>query len=298
MVFGFGKSDEEDTQDRSSSRSPSRSPTNQVRELASQGYSEREIIEKLKDLGYSSQEINKSINKVLKSKVSNSDGQAAASRRPPQTTQSRSSQEQGPVSSSNNFIAPEPSQPNDSFEGGSADESDPFAKFQGNNKKRDDVWEMTEEEEIELEILIEEIIDEKWVTVESDLEKFREEREGIIRRIESLEEKVEKLEEKHEEERERLEDKTDKTFDHVKSVESRVGSVEKAFKDFLPQLTENVRSLSSVVKDLEEDTARSNRSSSLRNNRMPDSPESYIEGSKQEENSKEEEDESPSAIPQ
>lgn len=303
MVFGFGSSDEEqETEKEPKGPSPSRSPTQEVKDLASQGYSEGEIVDELRDMGYPDQKIRRSINKVLKSKVSSSRGEADVARdssgsqgspRPPKNQQNRPSD--------NRFVAPEPSSPQ-SFGGNQDQESDSFDKFEDNKSGRNDVWEMTEEEEIELEILIEEIIDEKWVAVESDLEEFREERQELVRRIESLEEKVEDLQERHQEERERLEDKTDKTFDHVKTVESRVGSVEKAFKEFLPQLTENVRSLSGVVKDLEENAPRSSGSRSLNDKKLPDSPESYLDKSKErgtqvKEDSEEDEDESPSAIP-
>ncbi|MCD6449277.1 MAG: hypothetical protein J7L34_02050 [Thermotogaceae bacterium] len=37
---------------------------------------------------------------------------------------------------------------------------------------------------------------------------------------------------------------------HIENIESRVGSVEMAFKEFLPKLTENVRALSGIVNEI------------------------------------------------
>ncbi len=293
MVLGFGSKEKDEEESRERSRND-RSPTEEVRKLASQGYSEQEIFRELRDMGYPNDKITKSINKVLKNKVSSSRGEADVARGPQRSDRGPEPPgNSGQRQSSDRFVAPEPSVGQDAGGRQSRQENeDPFSKFES-NRKSDDVWEMTEEEEIELEILIEEIIDEKWVAVETELERFREEKDEFIRRIERLEEKVAGLEERHEDEREKLEEKTEKTFDHVKSVESRVGSVEKAFKEFLPQLTENVRSLSSVVKDLEGSASRSQVSSSLDHKNIPDSPESYLD----EESEGSDTEDSASAIP-
>ena len=291
MVLGFG-SDNEEEGGPEGQRSRRRSPTEEVRKMASKGYSEMEIQEELKDRGFSNTEINRSLNKVLKSKVSSSRGQAPDASLPGQNTNNQANIQGGAGENSSpedRFVAPAPSSPQETTAGTEEQSSDPFEEFEQETAQDDNVWEMTEEDEIELEVLIEEIIDEKWATVESRLEKFEEEREELREELDQIKDKVAELDEKHEKERERLEEKADKTFSHIKSVESRVGSVEKAFKDFLPALTENVHSLSSVVNELKEGTsgistpknsspARSSSSPSLPSSDVPSSPEDYIEG--------------------
>lgn len=254
MVFGFGGQDEEEDMDMQAS------PTSEVRRLASQGLSEQEIIDELRSRGYSNTQIKRSLNKVLKYQVSNTEGDAQSPARSPED-----------YSSGEGFVAPPPSQ-----EPGRERRPSPdvFERFE---QEGGPVWEMTEEEEIELEELIEEIINEKWTDVRSYVDEFEKERKELKERVDEMEDKIRELESKHEKEREKLEDKVDRTFSHIETIESRVGSVEKAFKEFLPSLTQNVRSLSGIVRELKSETGRSTtQPSSAPSSDIPSPPKDYL----------------------
>jgi len=292
MVLGFLKRGGKDKSGGDGrERGPgSDSATQEVRRLASQGYSEQEIIRELRDMGYPNENIKRSINKVLKSKISSSDGEAQASRRSGNFGDRLPDTRGGPGSGprDNRYIAPPPSPPLQN-EGGDAGRGDFGPMNEGPRMEEEprgdkEVWEMTEEEEIELEVLIEEMIDEKWEFVESRVEELELGVDELRDEVDEIKDRLEGLGEKHEKQREKLEEKTDKTFTHIQGIESRIGSVEKAFKEFLPALTENVRSLSGVVKDLKQDspsrgTSSTPGSSSLPSTDIPDSPENYLEES-------------------
>lgn len=41
--------------------------------------------------------------------------------------------------------------------------------------------------------------------------------------------------------------------EHVTGIESRIGSIERVFRDFLPELTENIRVMSSMVEKVKKE---------------------------------------------
>ena len=75
--------------------------------------------------------------------------------------------------------------------------------------------------------------------------------------VEFLNEKIKHIEAKEEKRKDELKGLIEESSAHIENIESRVGSVEKAFKEFLPSLTENVRSLSSIVENLKKSKSES-----------------------------------------
>ncbi|MFP4046036.1 MAG: hypothetical protein ACLFS3_03175 [Candidatus Aenigmatarchaeota archaeon] len=274
MVLGIGSKDNDQDQ-----------LADEIESMASQGFSEQEIISELRDEGYSNKDINKAIQKILKYRV-NSEGESPSlqkDRRSGQTNQSQQQQQQG------NFVAPSP----DEMSPEEQRPNEPFAKYMGSEENP--IWEMTEEEEIQLEELIEEIIEEKWSGVRQNLQKMETENENLKNKIYSMEERIQGLEEKHQKEKEKLEDKVDRTFNHIENIEARVNSVEKAFKEFLPSLTENVRSLSGIVNELKQQTNGGNLQYN-QNANVPSAPQPPQNPMQQEEDSEEEGNNQPSAL--
>lgn len=288
MVLGFGGSKDEKKQG-------GRIPSDEVSRLASRGATEDEIIDRLKDEGYSNTQINRALNQVLKFKVSGTGGEARQAR-----TGGRGG---GEEQEEQEFIAPPPDEVSDR-DTAQRPQYDPFAEFE--QQPEAPVWEMTGEEEIELEELIEEIIDEKWEDVRSKLKDFENKRDEFTEKIDAVQERIDSLEEKHEEEKEKLEGKVDKTYDHIENIETRIGSVEKAFKEFLPSLTENVRSLSGIVDQLRQNTGTRGRqppsnypSQTGGAQRTPDqnySPSAELPTSRDENKEKKGEDKGPSTL--
>ena len=208
---------------------------NRVQELSSQGKNEKEIINIMRQEGYSNEEISGALNKSIKFKVTGPS--QAYTDQPPMPTMRNES--------SSRFIAPPP-ETGGSFQGGT-----------DNNN----VIEMSEDEEIGLEELIEEIIDEKWKGVNTDL---REIQKGFIQlqdQIDFINQRINKLEEKERGKDKEIKDMIDDSTTQMQRIEGRIGSIEKAFKDFLPDLTENVRSLSSIVEKMKKSAGTNKKNS-------------------------------------
>ncbi len=236
MVLGFGKSkDGESDKDDSFDSSGLGSPSGEVRRLASQGYSEMEIINELKSMGYPNDRIERSMNKVLKNKVSSSTGESQVARRSPKLDEEAPADRSEPANdfSENTFVAPQPSSSFSNQGGGQRGSRTPPSP-------QTEAF-MTEEEEIELEILVEEIIDEKWSNVEKDLEKFMEGREEIVAEIEDLRDEIDSIKERQDDNLEEIEYDIDDVSSRLEGIGSRVSSLEKAFKEFLPKITKNKR---------------------------------------------------------
>jgi len=190
-----------------------------VEKLSSEGKSEKDIIRIMREEGYPNEDISKALNKAIKFKVTGA----------PEPEQSFADMSPPPEQPKDlpQFIAP---QPNQSFDS--------------------NVIEMNEEEEIGLEELIQEIIEEKWKDVEAELNEIQKGFVQIQDQIQYLNERIDKIEKSEEEKKKELKGMISESTSHIEGIESRIGSVEMAFKEFLPKLTENVRALSGIVNDI------------------------------------------------
>jgi len=120
---------------------------------------------------------------------------------------------------------------------------------------QENILEMSEEEEIGLEELVEEIVEEKWKDSLTELKDVEKAIVQLQEQVQFLNEKLKHTEKSGDEKKNELKDLIQESSVHIESIESRVGSVEKAFKEFLPSLTENVRSLSGIVEKMKKDNA-------------------------------------------
>ncbi|MCD6367959.1 MAG: hypothetical protein J7L45_02625 [Candidatus Aenigmarchaeota archaeon] len=204
-------------------------PVDRVQELTSLGKSEKEIIRTMKEEGYSNEEIASALNKAIKFKVTSS--YDAPSPYPPPIE----SPQPGP-----NFVAPPPQE---SFGTSSGDEN---------------VIEMNETEEIELEELIEEIVEEKLADIRNSIDGIQREFGQIQEQIDVLNQRIDKLESSEKEREKQIKDMLEESSSQMQRIEGRIGSVERAFKEFLPTLTENVRSLSAIVEKMKKKSEETN----------------------------------------
>lgn len=243
MVFGLGGKE-------------GKIPIDKVRELSAEGKSEREIVEQLRDEGYGDRNINKALNQALKFKVEGEEPRQGGGRGPGQPQ----------------FVAPPPQGNMPKFPSG-------YESRGGGSSMGPETIEMTEEEEISLEEIVEEIISEKWREVEGRLEEFSTRIGETSARLEDLKERINRVEGKHEEEKVDLRNKLEETSTHIEGIESRMNSMERAFKEFLPTLTENVRSLSEIVKELKGQSSKFEERSQRRQNPIRSSP-SFSSGGK------------------
>lgn len=194
-----------------------------VQRLSSQGKSERDIINFMRKEGYPNEQISKALNKAIKFRVTGAPQPASYNPQPAPM----------PDFSRKEFVAPMPEQP-----------------------LQENILEMSEEEEIGLEELVEEIVEEKWKDSMAELKDIEKAIVQLQDQIQFLNEKIKHVDKAGDEKKGELKSLIEESSAHIENIESRIGSVEKAFKEFLPSLTENVRSLSGIVDNLKKDRAK------------------------------------------
>lgn len=235
MVLGFGKNRDGGETEGSGSLRENRhkSATEEVERLASQGFSEQEIIGELRERGFSNENIKRSIDKVLKNKISSSRGEGDVARGREPDGDFGSSPEASQGMDQGRFVAPPP-------QGGSGTD---FFKDSRQTDNRDvseggPVWEVTEGEEIELEVLIEEIVDEKLEEAESEIRGVVDDFTEVDDELEYLRERLVELEEIHKDVENSIQEEVEEVSARLENVEARMNSLEKAFKKFLPEMME------------------------------------------------------------
>lgn len=194
-----------------------------VQRLSSQGKSERDIINFMRKEGYPNEQISKALNKAIKFRVTGAPQPASYNPQPAPT----------PDFSREEFVAPMPEQP-----------------------LEENVLEMSEEEEIGLEELVEEIVEEKWKDSMTELKDIEKAIVHLQDQMQFLNEKIKHVDKAADEKKGELKSIIEESSAHIENIESRIGSVEKAFKEFLPSLTENVRSLSGIVETMKKDRVK------------------------------------------
>ena|SRR3989338_4977549 len=237
-----------------------RIPVDEVQRLAAAGRNEREIITTLRSQGYSNEQISKALNRVLKFTVggditpSGPAPMAAPARALPQPPR-QPAYPQGPPG------PPQAPRPPQSMFGSAPEQQQftvqsPMEQYAPREMEQlpsgGNVIDMTAQEEVALEELVEEIINEKWKDVEAHLAELDRLYGAVMERLDVLEQKFNDVMEKHNDEKTELKDMLTETTDHLQGLEGRIGSVERAFKDFLPALTDNVRALSKIVEQVKQ----------------------------------------------
>ncbi len=179
--------------------------------LASEGKSEGDIIKALKKEGFGNEEIGRALNQLLKSKVSGPS--------------------EIPTSEDDRFVAPPPAK---------------LETMYGSPEGRQ-VIEMTEEEEVGLEELIEEIVNERWGDVASLVSDLKDDIRNIQDQIGNVEGRLSSTESGSSSEKLDMGRKLEELEMKLEGMDGRMASVEKMLKEILPNLTDNVRSLSKVI---------------------------------------------------
>ncbi len=192
-----------------------------IASMRASGMSDRDIIKKLKGLGYSYDEIEKAMLSSLKSEVSSSKHEEKPTPtnhgtdvenifEPPQVKEEQ-------VAPIETLLEPE-QQP------GLFQEPEP---------------------ELSIEELVEGVINEKWEIFEKELRNLKFDQEKLVKEIEEIKNAINKLsEEKQNPVLEKKINELNKRFDEL---DSRVSGLEKAFRQFLPSLVQNVRILSELI---------------------------------------------------
>jgi hypothetical protein len=106
--------------------------------------------------------------------------------------------------------------------------------------------------EITIEEIIEGVVDERWKDFEERLIDF-EKRDMLLQaQIEDLRKRTKEIESLLKEKEKGIVVKLDEFGGSVENIEGRIGSIERVFKDFLPDLTQNIKNMSELVDKIKE----------------------------------------------
>lgn len=237
-----------------------RLPVDEVRRLGSQGYSESEITETLRDRGYSYSEINEAVNEAVQQRTTES--RESQNRRTgsedvtgsgdmePSNPQLEEPVPQEPAQSPQSSREPDLS--TDVYEEELQEEMAPEPDSGTEDDEESDFGEspgvsMEEEELIEI------IVSEHFTEVEDEFSNVYSEIDDLLERVEKLEEEIKEIKIREDEDQEEVVQKVEEMEEYLEQSQSRIGGMEKAFKQVLPSLVENTRELSSLVKDMKEE---------------------------------------------
>lgn len=201
-------------------------PVKEVEKMRMSGTSDRDIIKKLKADGFSYSEIEKAMLQSLKQNVSSEPVASPAE----ETWGEITSKDETPTLED---IYGKPEEP----KGPSVED------LMAPGMQESDIG-----PEMAIEELVEGVVNEKWEVFEKELKKLKYDEEVLMRQIKQLESltsttgkdsKFIALERKFGEMETRLTD-----------IEARISGLEKAFKQFLPSLTDNIRNLSNMIREM------------------------------------------------
>lgn len=208
-------------------------PLEEIASMRTSGMSDRDIIRKLKEMGYSYDEIEKAMIESLKGEVSPA---TEAIEQPKPTTPALTTNEPsvGEIYEESTTESNEPEMaPEALVEPGEA-----VGLFEG------------PEAELSIEELVEGVVNEKWEVFEKELRNIKYDQEKMMRELEEMRKAIYRLSE--ERKNPAVERKIIELEKKFENMDARISGLEKAFKQFLPSLIQNVRTLSDLVKKLKE----------------------------------------------
>ncbi len=245
-------------------------PIDLVKDLSSKGLSEPEIVSILRRQGYSASQIEKALTDALKTTISsNSVLEFSEKQNHKQPLFSQNSQQKFSVTEANSlptlqtipspqhfqsayreFMLPQP-QENKQKQSGMPSFSPPT---EIESKGFEDVREETSIQypDLTLEEVIEGIIADKWTSFETMIEELRRKDDDLQRQIIDLRKEIDAVKDAIRKSEERFITKLEEHGEHVTSIEARIGSIERIFKEFIPDLTETMRIVKEIVEKKKE----------------------------------------------
>ncbi len=209
-------------------------PVDRVKEMASRGFSEPEMIDVLRREGFSAEEIDKALTQSLHLGITGSQPQQQQQPEPQQQQPSQTSlPSMFPKAEDVSQFTPEPQQ-GSSFEIPQIPETSLPEEYS----------------QYSTEDYVDYIIQNKMAEVVEQVGQLESKQKDLERKIEDLSKKAENMAKSRPTDAQEVSTKMENFADNVSSLESRVKSLEKAFKDTLPTLIEGVRSLSDVVQKI------------------------------------------------
>ncbi len=264
-------------------------PVDLVKELSSKGLSEPEIVSILRRQGYSPSQIEKALAETLKTTISSHPLFGSPQKQQPleqnlfgkkqnvnyQQTQthpfSRDLQQKFSITEPNTlptlqtipsaqpsqlpqreFIPPQP-QPPPQNPARIPSFSPPAEKIEKKeSEKKPEEEEFVPFPDLTLEEVIEGIIADKWTSFETIIEELRRKDDDLQRQIIDLRKEIDAVKDEIRKSEERFIAKLEEHGSHVTSIEARIGSIERIFKEFIPELTETMRIVKEIVEKKKE----------------------------------------------
>ncbi len=101
--------------------------------------------------------------------------------------------------------------------------------------------------EITVEEIVEGVVAEKWEAFEDRLGNFEKKDIQLQGQIDDIRKKIEEVDKAIKDREQTLVSKLGEFGESMDTIQGRIGSIEKVFKDFLPELTENIKVMSEIV---------------------------------------------------
>ncbi len=236
-------------------------PIDEVQRLSDQGYAETEIIEQLRDRGYAYGDINEALNAAVKESASQGSGMGAGNEMGQDPGQTGNNPDTGGMDTSNDWepqqsqtFNDQPAQPQQQPRQQPQQQPAPPEPQYQDDYEEDDWGGMgvsPEEEE-----LIEIIVSEHMTDVDEQLDQFRTELNALREDFQELQQQFNEIDIRKDEDEKVVIQKVNEMEDYFEQTSSRMGGMEKALQQVLPSLVENVRDLSTVVREMKEDQHR------------------------------------------
>jgi hypothetical protein len=207
-------------------------PMDKARELSSKGFTEPEIINLLRNDGYSAEEIDKALMQVMKSGIAEGRPEMMQMTQPKQenVVANLPTLEDVPQQRIEMPVVPETTLPPGYY----------YPADQDNSVSEDYVNSM---------------INQKFREVEQRMTEFSIKSKDIDRKIGQISDEIGTLAQTKPGDQQLLLAKMDGMKDTIDEVDTRLGSLERAFKETLPALIESVRALSDLVQRLKREAA-------------------------------------------
>ena len=239
-------------------------PIKEIQSLRNSGLSDREIIKRLKEKGYDEKEIERALLQSIRSEITSQKENI-----PP--SESALSREGAPkfediysgtsISSSLETFGGGPRRmPNmqSSMPSGSLEEDlgglEDFGIGAGEMPLE---GEETVSPEVTIEEIVEGILMEKWPPIEKEINALKSEQEAIKKEIMEIKEHTARS--RGGESNINIAAKIKEIEERLNNLEPKVSGLEKAFKQFLPTLTDNIRMLSQIVEKMKEKSTEEKR---------------------------------------
>jgi len=232
-------------------------PVDLVLRYSAQGLSEPDIISRLEAQGFSSEHIDKALRIALRERV--------VSGAPPSpmemTEEAPEAPSPEPFDTGETFVGPVPmgevtrrpmpmGYPPERIVQQSIEQAMPQQIIEQPEVQRSESHPTTE---ITVEEIIEAIVAERWRDFEDKLKIFDQKNMQLHNEIDEIRKKVDSYSGVLDEKEKTIASKIDEFGESVIGIEGRIGSIERVFKDFLPELSTNIRTMSDLVEKIKKE---------------------------------------------